>query len=99
MLKNNKPSMVKHTTSFITALSIVIGSVIGVGIFFKNNSMIAWAHGNGILVVCSWIGGSLIAIGSAIIFGLIAKKCKANDSGIGQYAQEIVGKRLGGTQN
>jgi len=95
MQKNSKPSTTQYTTSFMTALSIVIGSVIGVGIFFKNSSMIAWAHGNGALVIGSWVIGSLIAIGAAISFGLIAGKCKPSDSGIGQYAQEVVSEKYG----
>lgn len=88
-------SKLKNIKGLILATSVVIGTVIGTGIFFKNKSMISWAHGNAWLVIGAWIIGSIVAFAAAVSFSQIARKTKNNNSGIGQLTEEMISKKVG----
>ena len=92
---NKNESKFKNLKGLILAISIVVGTVIGTGIFFKNNSMIAWAQGNGYIVMGAWLIGSVIAISAAVAFSQIAKGTKKSNVGVGQLTEEMVGKKVG----
>ena len=63
---------IKNTTykrfGFFTALSMVIGSVVGIGIFFKNGGVFATTEGNSISVLIAWILGGIISLFAALSF-------------------------------
>lgn len=58
---------------FFSALSITIGSMVGIGIFLKNVSVGKNVDGNGITWLFTWIISGLIALLVAIHFGRISK--------------------------
>ena len=86
---------IKDLKGLLLATSVVIGTVIGTGIFFKNKAMIAWAHGNGFIVIGAWILGAIIAFSAALSFSQIAKRTKKSNTGIGQLAEEMISKKFG----
>lgn len=55
---------------FFAAVCMLIGSVVGIGIFFKNNSIFKINEFNEIGVVISWLVAALIAITTAISFAI-----------------------------
>lgn len=52
--------------SFFTLLSLVVGSVIGIGIFLKSGGILAKAHGDSGLAITSWFLGGVISIAAAL---------------------------------
>lgn len=58
---------------FFSALSITIGSMVGIGIFLKNASVGKNVDGNGITWLFTWIISGLIALLVAVHFGRISK--------------------------
>ncbi|AJQ45550.1 hypothetical protein JM47_03225 [Ureaplasma diversum] len=68
---------------FFAAVSMLIGSVVGIGIFFKNNSIFKINSFNEIGVIVSWIVAAFIAIATAISFAIFgfSKKQGAGLSG------------------
>ncbi|MGL4343030.1 MAG: APC family permease [Metamycoplasmataceae bacterium] len=73
---------------FFTALTICIGSVIGIGIFFKNASIGSANNGDGVSWLLSWIIGGVIALLVAIHFGRISKiKISDHHVGLSGWAQ------------
>ena len=58
---------------FFSALSICVGSVVGIGIFLKNASVGKNVAGNGPTWLLTWIVSGLIALLVAVHFGKIAK--------------------------
>ena len=58
---------------FFSALSICVGSIVGIGIFLKNGSVGESVKGNGVTWLLTWIVSGLIALLVAIHFGKISK--------------------------
>ena len=58
---------------FFSALSICVGSFVGIGIFLKNGSVGESVKGNGVTWLLTWIVSGLIALLVAIHFGKISK--------------------------
>ena len=74
-----------------TAISMVIGIVIGSGIFFKAQNVLSLTNGNMPLGILAWIIGGLIMIVCAYCFSILATKYnKVN--GIIDYAEATCGK-------
>lgn len=74
---------------------MVVGTVVGSGIFFKNNTIFSIAGGNGWLALASWIVGGLIALSVALSFVEISSSAKEDNGGLGQYSQDLVGTKFG----
>ena len=75
-----------------TAISMVIGIVIGSGIFFKAQNILNITNGNMPLGILAWIIGGLIMIVCAHCFSILASKyTKVN--GVVDYAEETCGKK------
>ncbi len=89
---------VKETTykkiGFFTALSMLIGSVIGAGIFLKNGNIFKTNDGNAIGVLLAWIIGSIIAITTAYSFAEVGSTIRSR-SGIAGWASKMVGVKFG----
>lgn len=79
---------------FFSALSVLIGSVIGIGIFFKNGSVFASNNYNGIGVLISWILASIIATTTAFSFAEISS-CTKSKAGLAKWAELFAGKKIG----
>ncbi|MGL4183896.1 MAG: APC family permease [Metamycoplasmataceae bacterium] len=65
---------------FFSALTICIGSVVGIGIFFKNASIQGFNQNDGVSWLLSWILGGFIALLVAIHFGKLSKVKLDNDN-------------------
>ncbi len=80
------------------AVSIIIGSTVGVGIFFKNNTVFANNHGNAAGILGSWIITFIIALAVAYSFGeIVTCKTKSANSGLAGWFERLVGYRAGRT--
>ena len=76
------------------AICMVIGIVIGSGIFFKAQDILIDTGGNMWLGVLAWIFGGIVMIICALTFANFASKYE-KVNGIVDYAEAIVGKKYG----
>jgi len=75
----------------ITAISMVVGIVIGSGIFFKAQNILNITNGNMPLGILAWIIGGFVMIVCAYCFAILASKyTKVN--GVVDYAEATCGK-------
>ena len=76
----------------ITAICMVVGCVIGSGIFFKAQSILKITEGNMPLGILAWIIGGLIMIICSYAFSILARKyTKVN--GLVDYAEATCGQK------
>ncbi|MDK2819264.1 MAG: amino acid permease [Mycoplasmataceae bacterium] len=78
---------------FFSALSICIGSVVGIGIFFKNGSISNAVSGDGTSWILTWLISGIIAFLIAIHFGRIASIDNNGLPGLSGWAQSIATKK------
>ena len=87
-------STLKQKFSLLTGIAMVVGVVIGSGIFFKADDVIVASGGSLPLSLLAWIIGGAIMLFSALSFSVIASKySKAN--GLVDYAEAAYGKTFG----
>lgn len=77
-----------------TAVAMVIGIVIGSGVFFKAEKILLATGGNLPLGILAWIIGGAIMVVCAYAFSIMATK-HAFVSGVVDYAEASCGKRYG----
>jgi len=75
-----------------TAISMVIGIVIGSGVFFKAELILNKTGGNLSLGILAWLIGGLIMVICAYVFATMATKYEFVN-GVVDYAEVMVGKR------
>ena len=74
-----------------TAICMVVGIVIGSGIFFKSKDVFLAANGNALYSVLAWIISGLIMVCIATTFGVMATKYE-KVNGVVDYAEATCGK-------
>ncbi len=74
---------------FFSAFAICIGSIVGIGIFFKNGSIAGNVGGNGAAWLSSWIISGIIALLVAVHFGKIARVKNKGSAGLSSWAQRV----------
>ena len=74
----------------VTAISMVVGSVIGSGIFFKAESISRITGGNALAGICGWVIGGIIMLCCLLMFARLSSKY--NSLGIVDCAEKITGK-------
>lgn len=79
---------------FFTALSMLMGSVIGIGIFLKNGGIFAINGFNGVGIITSWIIGGVIALTAAISFAEVGTSQKSR-SGLAGWVEKFWGRKVG----
>jgi APA family basic amino acid/polyamine antiporter len=84
----------KNKLDFGTLLALVVGSVIGIGIFFKFKGVLAATDGNTGLAVTTWVAGGIISIAAALTVAEIASMIKGN-GGISKMVTKVYGKQAG----
>ena len=99
-VKGEKITVKQQTAAkigLVTAISIIISSVVGVGIFFKNGSVFTNNNGNAGGVVVSWVITAVIALFTAISFAEIVtvKKCAGSNAGLGGWSDAFNGYNFG----
>lgn len=75
----------------ITAICLVVGIVIGSGVFFKAEKILTATGGNLPIAILAWIIGALIMIICAYTFSIMAAKYE-KVNGIVDYAEVTLGK-------
>ncbi|AJR12205.1 Serine/threonine exchanger SteT [Mesomycoplasma dispar] len=80
---------------FFAALSMLVGSVVGIGIFFKNNSVANATGHNGYAWLFAWIIGGIISLFSAISFSEISFLKQTKLNGLANWAYQTAGKKAG----
>lgn len=78
----------------ITAIAMVVGIVIGSGVFFKAEKVLAATGGNLTFGILAWVIGGIIMIACAYTFAVMATKYQYVN-GIVDYAEATMGKKYG----
>ena len=76
------------------AICMVVGIVIGSGVFFKGQDILRHTGGNMYLGILSWIIGGIVMIICALTFAKFASRYE-KVNGIVDYAENIVGEKYG----
>ena len=84
----------KKKYGLLTAIAMVVGIVIGSGVFFKAEKILVATGGNLPLGILSWIIGGLIMIVCAYTFSIMATKYEYVN-GIVDYADVTMGSKYG----
>lgn len=77
-----------------TAIAMVVGVVIGSGVFFKADDVLSLTKGNILLALVAWIIGAISMIFGALVFSEFAQRIQ-NTNGIVDYAEAAYGKKFG----
>lgn len=83
---------IKKRYNLFTAIAMVVGIVIGSGVFFKAPSILAATNGNLGLSLLAWFIGGLVMMISAYTISLIASNCKRSNN-LADMAEETVGRK------
>ena len=78
----------------ITAITMIVGTVIGSGVFFKAEKILNTTGGNLPVGVIAWIIGGLIMVVCAYTFATMATKYE-KVNGVVDYAEAMLGKKYG----
>lgn len=78
----------------LTAMAMVVGIVIGSGVFFKAEKILLETGGNLPLGILAWIIGGVIMVSCAYTFAILATKYE-KVNGIVDYAEAAVGETYG----
>lgn len=76
----------------ITAIAMVIGIVIGSGVFFKAEKILKATGANMLMGVWAWIIGGIVMISCAYVFANLGTRYE-KVNGLVDYAEAIVGKK------
>ena len=87
-------SVLKKNLGITTAISIVVGCVIGSGIFFKPQAIYSATHGAPGLGLIAWIITGIVSICGALTFAEIAIMFPRT-GGIVTYLKEAFGETIG----
>jgi APA family basic amino acid/polyamine antiporter len=86
--------MLEKKYGFFTAVSMVVGIVIGSGVFKSAGQVLNAAGGSLPIAILAWFIGGLIMIVSSYTFSLIAVKIEKN-SGLVDYIEAAAGAKVG----
>lgn len=94
MQRKDKKMQSELTKKFglFTAIAMVVGIVIGSGVFFKAEKVLSTTGGNLPLGIFAWIIGGLIMISCAYTFAVMATRY-VHVNGIVDYAEATAGKK------
>ena len=84
----------KRKYGFLTALCMVVGTVIGSGIFFRNETIIAYSGGRIWIGIAAWLTGGFISLSATYVFGILATQHEYV-GGLVDYGEAMVGKKFG----
>lgn len=82
----------KKQYGLLTAISMVMGIVIGSGVFFKAQSILQITEGDMPLGILAWIVGGAVMICCVLAFSVLAQKYE-KVNGIVDYAEATVGSK------
>ena len=92
ILDNNQNTQLEKRYGLFTAICMVVGIVIGSGVFFKAQDILKYTGGNMLLGILAWLIGGIVMVICAFNFANFATKyLKVN--GVVDYAEAIVGEK------
>ncbi|MCI7145102.1 MAG: APC family permease [Clostridiales bacterium] len=77
-----------------TAICMVVGIVVGSGVFFKAEKILLCTGGRTSLGIWAWLIGGVIMVSCAYVFGTMASKYE-KCNGIVDYAEQALGPKYG----
>lgn len=77
-----------------TSIAMVVGVVIGSGVFFKADDVLTLTGGNLILALLAWIIGAFSMIFGALVFAEFAHRIQKSN-GIVDYSEQAYGNKFG----
>ncbi|WP_326495026.1 APC family permease [Mycoplasmopsis felis] len=80
---------------FFLSLMMLIGSVVGIGIFFKNGGISRAVNGDGLSWLLAWIIGGIISITAALSFAEIGSFKNTKLTGLSNWAYKVGRARFG----
>lgn len=80
---------------FFISLTMLVGSVVGIGVFFKSHSILRSNDWNGIGTLLAWVVGGLLSLAAAISFSEISSFNTKNVHGLPGWTEKIAGKKMG----
>lgn len=80
---------------FWMSLAMLAGSVVGIGIFFKNGSIASGVGNNGANWLLAWILGGVISLAAAINFSEISFLKNRKITGLANWSHQVGGKKFG----
>ena len=87
-------NILERKYGLFTAICMVVGIVIGSGVFFKAQTILQKTEGNMPLGILAWIIGGLIMIFCILAFAMMAQKYE-KVNGIVDYAEAMIGSGYG----
>lgn len=78
----------------LTAIAMVVGVVIGSGVFFKADDVLNLTDGNLIVALVAWAIGAFSMIFGSLVFAEFAQRIEKSN-GIVDYSEAAYGKRFG----
>lgn len=84
----------KKKYGLLTAICMVVGIVVGSGVFFKAEAILNHTGGNLKLGILAWIIGGVVMIISAWAFSILATKYE-KVNGVVDYAEAAIGEKYG----
>ena len=84
----------KKKYGLLTAIAMVVGVVIGSGVFFKADDVLTLTNGNLILALVAWGVGAISMIFGALVFSEFAQRIEKSN-GIVDYSEVAYGSRFG----
>ncbi len=87
-------NQLKKKYGLITAIAMVIGIVVGSGVFFKAEKILVATGGDLSLAILAWIIGGVIMVVCAYVFAVMATKYE-HVNGIIDYAEATLGRGYG----
>ena len=79
----------------MTAICMVVGTVIGSGVFFKAQNVLQATGGNMPLGILAWVITGLLMIFCSLQFASMAARYQDTDDGVVGYADKTCGKTYG----
>ena len=83
----------KKTVTFIEAVAIVIGTIIGSGIFLKPGIVLSNA-GSPVMGILAWVAGGIVTLASALTIAEVASAIPKT-GGLYAYLEELYGDKWG----
>ena len=78
----------------LTAICMVVGIVVGSGVFFKAQTILQKTEGNMVMGIWAWLIGGAIMLCCIAAFSIMATKYE-KVNGIVDYAEATVGRKYG----
>lgn len=85
---------VKKGYSFLNLLTLNVGCMVGIGIFFKNEGIIGATHGNPWLVIAAWIIGGIAVMALAIGFSEVATSTIGERGTLSKWADKFISRKV-----